>query len=159
MRRYRFVLLAIILSLLLSTCAQFDPQWMGTWVDDTTVRYVTITLDLGEDEGTLTVDNENLDAKTMKSIIKGTLEGDEDTLTATISSIYAETKLNQDGITLTGALLEAYVTTEPDDGGLGLPGLTNSVSYHIEGNTMTLKGELISVLTEGQSDTLTAVKQ
>jgi len=158
MGRYRFVLLAIILSLLLSTCAQFDPQWIGTWVDDKTVEYVTITLDLGEDEGTLTVDNAAPDAKTTKSIIKGSLKGDEDTLTATISSIYAETNENLNGFTMTGALLEAYVTTEPPDG-LGLPGLTNSVSYRIEGNTMTLTGQLIIVLTEGQSDTLTAIKQ
>ncbi len=158
MRRYRFVVLSITLGLLLGTCVQFDPQWMGTWVDDTTVPYVTITFDLGEDEGTLTVDNENPDAKTMKTIVKGSLKGDEDTLTATISSIYAETQLNPDGFTLTGALLEAYVTTEPPDG-LGLPGLTNSVSYRIESEIMTLNGEFISVLTEGQSNTLTAAKQ
>jgi hypothetical protein len=154
MRRYRFVLLAIILSLLLSTCAQFDPQWMGTWVDDTTVSMVTITLDFSEDYGTIIVDNEDPTAKTKKTIVKGTLTGDEYTLTATVTYIYLESNTSPPIIFESDEpySIEAYLIT------LGLDGLKNSASYRIENNTITLKGKIISVLTGGP-DELTAVKQ
>ena len=147
----------LILIALLISCETTNPQWIGIWVDDTSLPLATITLDFNRAAGTVTLDNSDPEAEAWLTIITGSLGGDENTLTATISSIYQESNSNPDGITLKGPLLEAYLLT------LGLPGLSNSVSYSIvtQGDTITLilQGELISVLTEGASDTLQAVKQ
>lgn len=158
MRRYAVIVLAILCIPLLSTCNPFDPQWVGIWVDDETVPNVTITFDLGKDEGTVTVENSGSEAYAWLTIVTGSLDGDEDTLIATIRSIYQENNDNPTGTTLTGFMLLVYATTPPPDG-LGLAGLENSVSYSIVGDTITLKGELITVITEGKSPELEAVKQ
>jgi len=147
-------LLAIIFSLLLSTCETFEPLWVGIWVDnEMTVSMVTITLDFSEDYGTITVENADPIAQTKKTIVKGSLTGDEYTLTATVTYIYAEYNVPQTTFESDDPkLIEAYLIT------LGLDGLKNSASYRIENNKITLKGKMISVLTGGP-DELTAVKQ
>jgi len=152
MRRYRPGILAILIVCLLTTCNMFDPQWMGVWVDATTVDQVTVTLDLGKDEGTVTVVNTDPDAETSLTIVEGSLEGDEDTITATITYLYAKRNDSPEPFeTDNPAFIEAYMRT------LGVA-RTNSCSYTIEGNTFTIWGPLISVLTENVSDTLTAIK-
>jgi hypothetical protein len=140
----------------------FDPQWAGVWVDEKTVDKVVITFDLNKWEGIVTVqnNNDNPPPYAWLTIVKGDLDGDEDTLIATIRSIDQENQDYPDGFDepLVYPLLLAYVTADPPDG-LGLPGLANEVIYTIEGNELTLTGQLILVLTEGESDTLKAIRQ
>jgi hypothetical protein len=154
MRRPRLVLLASLVVCILSACNMFDPQWMGVWVDDSTVLDVKVTLDLGKDEGTVTVVNSDPSADTALTIVEGSLDGDEDTITATITYLYAESNDDPPKVleTESSAIIEAYMRT------LGVA-RTNSCSYAIEGNIFTIRGPLIRVLTVNVSDTLTAVKQ
>jgi len=164
MRRFRLPLLIIPVILLFITCEQFDPQWMGTWV--ATVNDVVITLKLEKWEGTVTVvnnapDHEPEDAKL--TIVEGSLDGDENTLIATITSIYEEYWDGTDRLVTDPIFIYLYVTmpptTPPDPpGGLGLQ-WPCSASYVIEGDTITLIGQLISALTKNELDTLTATKQ
>ena len=166
MRRFRLPLLIIPVILLLSTCEQFDPHWMGTWVDDSPVPFVVITLVLDEWEGTVTVENsdpdhEPKDAK--RTVVKGSLDGDENTLIATITSIYEEYWDGTDRLVTDPIVIYLYVTmpptTPPDPpGGLGLQ-WPCSASYVIEGDTITLIGQLILALTKNELDMLTATKQ
>ena len=162
MKRFLLPLLVFLATLLLSTCDIFDPQWAGVWVDDTTVDNVVITFDLEKWEGTVTVENNNdiPPPYAWLTIVKGDLDGDEDTLIATIRSIDQKNQDYPEGFDepLVYPFLLAYVKTAPP-GGLGLPGLENSVSYSIEGDTITITGQLILVLTNNESDTLTVVKQ
>jgi hypothetical protein len=162
MRRYLLPSLALLSCLLYTRCETFDPQWAGIWVDNKTVDNVVITLEFEKWKGTVTVENDNDSPPPYAwlTVVRGGLDGDEDTLIATIRSIDQKNQDYPDGFDepLTGILLMVYVTTDPPDG-LGLPGLDNAVSYTIEGNTLKLTGQLILVLTENVSDTLTAVKQ
>ncbi|MBA7572797.1 hypothetical protein ES708_14583 [subsurface metagenome] len=152
MQRYRLQLLAIIVLFVFSACDTFDPQWIGIWVDDSTVENVKVILDLGKDEGTVRVENSDPTAEISLTIVDGSLEGDEDTITATITYLYAEEN-DPPAVfeTKNRAMIEAYLRT------LGV-GRTNSCSYTIEGDTLTITGQLILVLTTNESDTLTAVK-
>jgi len=162
MRRIFLLFLIISAVLLLSTCEEFDPQWMGTWV--ATVDDVEITLDLEKWEGTVTVVNNDtapLSGDALLTIIKGSLDGDETTMTATITYIYQEYKDVVDPLVTEDPFEIIYVvTTLPSidcEYCLGLK-WPCSVSYVIEGDTITLTGELISALTKGPN-TLTATKQ
>ena len=153
MRRLRTELLAIIVVCLLSACDMFDPPWIGIWVDDSTVPNVKVTLDLGKDEGTVTVDNSDPAADTSLTVVEGSLDGDEDTITATVTYLYA---VQNDPPLIfemeNRAIIEAYLRTR----GVAR---TNSCGYTIEGDIFTIWGQLISVLTENESDYLKAVKQ
>jgi len=161
-RRYLLPGLAVIASLLLSTCEKFEPPWAGVWVDEKTVNKVEITFDLEKWEGTVTVvnNNDNPPPYAWLTIVKGDLDGDEDTMIATIRSIDQKNQDYPDGFDepLVYPFLLAYVTADPPDG-LGLPGLENAVSYTIEGDELTLTGQLILVLTENEADTLVAAKK
>jgi hypothetical protein len=161
MRRYLLPSLAFLASLLFSTCDTFDPQWAGVWVDKTTVDNVVITLDLEKWKGTVTVEDNNINPPPYAwlRIVKGDLDGDEDTLIATIRSIDQKDQNHPDGFDepLVYPFLLAFVKADPPDG-LGLPGLENAVSYTIEGDTLTLTGQLILVLT-GEKDTLVAIRR
>lgn len=156
MRRYRPGILAILIVCLLTTCNVFDPQWMGVWVDDSD-QYSTVTLDLGKDEGTVTVENTAPEAKYALMIVKGPLDGDEDTMTATITYLYAVPN-NPPGDPIeeeNRTMIEIILAT------LKI-GRTNSCSYTIQENKLIkliISGQLINVLTENRTDTLTAVKQ
>ncbi len=88
MRRFRLQFLIVPIILLISACEQFDPQWMGTWVDDTTVPDTVITLDFDKWEGTVTVVNNDPSATIRLTDVEGSLNGDEDTILATITSLY-----------------------------------------------------------------------
>ena len=158
MRRFRLPLLIIPVILLLSTCEQFDPQWMGTWVDDTTVPDTVITLDFDKWEGTVTVENNDPAATIRLTVVEGSLNGDKDTILATITSLYQKYGDGSEILLTDPNLIFGYVVTPPDPDcptclGLEWP---CSVSYHIEGETITLTGPLVSVLTDGVSDTLVA---
>ncbi len=126
-----------------ASCFLFTPDYVGTWVDSTTVPGTTITLEFERDEFLVTVDLPELDPDT---VAQGTLEKNRDTLTATLIS------LDYYGQEYTGALLETVLINI-----LELPGPVNSVTYSVSGDTMTIQGELILKLTK-ESDTLTAVK-
>ena len=162
MRRFRLPLLIIPVILLLSTCEQFDPQWMGTWV--ATVDDDVITFDFDKWKGTVTVINNDpvpQPGDTLLTIVEGSLDGDENTLIATITYIYQEYQGVADPLVTANPFEIIYVvTTPPSDDCLYCLGLKwpCSVSYVIEGDTITLTGELISALTKGP-DTLTATKQ
>ena len=91
MRRIRFLFLIILAVLLLSACEEFDPQWAGVWVDDSTVTDVVIELDLRKWSGTLTVENSKPTAIAKLTIVEASLDGDENTMIAEITSIYRKT--------------------------------------------------------------------
>lgn len=162
MRRYLLPSLAILTSLLCSTCNLFDPPWAGVWVDDTTVDKVVITFDLEKWKGTVTVEdnNDNPAPYAWLTIVKGDLDGDEDTMIATIRSIYQKNQDYPDGFDepLVYPWLLAIITADPPEG-FGLPGLENAVSYTIEGDTLTLTGQLILVLTKNESNSLMAIRR
>ena len=162
----RIILLALIIPavLLLSTCEEFDPQWNGVWVDDTTVSDVVITLDFAKWSGTLRVENNDPTPEpdeAVLTIVEGSLDGDEDTLTATITYLYQEygngSFFEEDVI----PLIKLFVITAPDENcpkclGIAWP---CSAAYKIEGDTITLTGDIILALTEDASNKLTATKQ
>jgi hypothetical protein len=153
MKQFQVIFLAVLMVCVLSACDVFDPQWMGVWVDDSD-QYSTVTLDLGKDEGTVTVENTDLMARFSLTIVKGPLDGDEDTMTATITYLYAVPN-NPPGAVIeedTPTMIEIVLAT------LGI-GRTNSCSYRIEENILIISGQLINVLTENRTDTLTAVKR
>jgi len=136
---------------------------MGTWV--ATVDDDVITFDFDKWKGTVTVINNDPDPQpgdTLLTIVKGSLDGDENTLIATITYIYQEYQGVADPLVTANPLEIIYVvTTTPSIDcpyclGLKLP---CSVSYVIEGNAITLTGELVFALTEKVSNTLTATKQ
>ena len=127
-----------------ASCFLFTPDYVGTWVDSTTVPGTTITLEFERDEFVVTVDFPEPHPDT---VARGTLERNRDTLTATLIS------LDHRGQVYTGAALETVLINL-----LKLPGTENSVTYSISGDTLTITGELILILTEKESDTLTAVK-
>ena len=139
----------------LGACNMFDPQWIGIWVDDSDEN-VTVELNFSKDEGTVTVDNTSLEAKFALMIVKGPLDGDEDTMTATITYLYAlQNDPPNPPIVIEGdnpTMIEIILS------GLHI-GRTNSCSYTIVGDTMTIVGHLVEVLTEGKSDTLTAIRK
>jgi len=160
MKKLALPILGFMVILLLSTCDTFEPQWMGTWQDDETVEGVVITLNFSKWEGTVRVQNNDSNDTVKLTVVDGSLDGDENTLIATIKSIYQEYWDPQlDPQLLTEIALYVFVITPPDPNdcptclGLEWP---CSVSYHIEGETITLTGPLVSVLTDGVSDTLVA---
>jgi hypothetical protein len=167
MRRIGFLLLIIPAILLLGTCEQFDPQWAGVWVDDSTIDNVVITLDFSKWSGTLTVENiDNIDpnVEVKRTIVQGSLDGDEDTLIAQITNICREfwdEDRDPDCITDPDFIF-LYIVHPPDPDvcpdclGLDWP---CSANYKIEGNTITLWGDLILALTGKVSNTLIATKQ
>ena len=158
MRRKGLLFLIIPAILLLSTCEQFDPQWAGVWVDEDSVDDTVITLEFRKWEGTLTVQNNDSNDEVKMTVVEGKLDGDEDTMLATIESIYQEYwDPLRDPQLLTDVAAYVYITFTPPDGlGLDWP---CSVYYEIGGNTLTLKGALITALTMGESDTLMAIRQ
>jgi hypothetical protein len=163
MKKLALPFFIILVILLLSTCETFDPQWMGVWVDENTVDNVTIRLELAKWEGVVTVKNNDPNGTVKLTIVEGSLDGDEDTMLASITSLYQEYWDESDPVLLTDPILiYVYVTTAPDD--VKCPGCFGldwpcSVSYTIEGNKLTLVGPLISVLTDGASDTLEAIRK
>jgi hypothetical protein len=165
MRRKGLLFLIIPAILLLSTCAEFDPQWAGIWVDNTTVPNVVITLDFSKWEGTLTVDNSDPPENGVQlTVVQGDLDGDENTLLAEITSIYQKYNDSEETeVTITHPVtIYVFVITPPDP--VDCPGCLGiewpcSASYKIQGDTITLTGDLIVALTDGVSDTLTATKQ
>jgi hypothetical protein len=163
MRLIRFLFLIILAVLLLSTCEEFDPQWAGVWVDDTTVPKVVITLDFNKWSGSLTVENNNPTADAKLTIVEGSLDGDENTLIARITSIYQEYWDGRDPVLMTDQnIIILYVTLPPDPGScpgcLGIKWPCSAV-YNIVGDTITLTGDIILALTENVSNTLTATRQ
>jgi hypothetical protein len=161
MRRIGFLFLIILAILLLSTCEQFDPQWDGFWVDDSTVPNAVITLDFSKWSGRVTVDN-GPDADVPLTIVDGYLDGDENTLVAEITRIYQKYKDGSELLATDPIEIYAIVITPPDDVhcpfclGLDWP---CSVTYEIEGDTIILTGDLIFALTGKVSNQLTATKQ
>lgn len=158
MNGFRVKFLAILIVGVLGACNMFDPQWIGIWVDDSDEN-VTVELNFSKDEGTVTVDNTAPEARFALMIVKGPLDGDEDTMTATITYLYALQNdppnppivIEEDNPTK----IEWILAT------LGI-GRTNSCSYSIDGDTMTVTGHLVEVLTSGKadtSDTLVAIRQ
>jgi hypothetical protein len=162
MRRIGLLFLIIPAILLLSTCEQFDPQWAGVWVDNTTVSNAVITLDFSKWSGSLTVDNSDPNAEVKLTIVDGYLDGDENTLIAEITRIYQKYKDGSELLTTDPLEIYAIVITPPDNVhcpfclGLDWP---CSVTYKIEGNTIILTGDLIFALTGQVSNQLTATKQ
>ena len=150
--------------LLLYSCEEFDPQWNGLWKDDTTITDVVITLDFAKWSGTLKVENNNPTPEpdeAVLTVVEGSLDGDEDTLTASITYLYQE---YGDGSSLEETrplAIYVFVTTVRDDScpkclGIDWP---CSVAYNIEGNRITLTGDIILALTDYVSNTLTATRQ
>ena len=161
MRRIVLLFLIIPAILLLSTCEEFDPQWAGVWVDDTTVPNVVVTLDLKKWEGILTVENSDPEANYPLMIVEGDLSGDEDRMIAEITSVYRKDKDGFEDHYVDPIVIYIFVIT-PDSvdcpGCLGLD-WPLSASYKIEGDTITLTGDLIYALTTELSNTLTATRQ
>jgi hypothetical protein len=161
MRRIGFLFLIILAILLLSTCEQFDPQWDGVWVDDKTIDYVVITLDFSKWSGSLTVDNSDPTAEVKQTIVEGYLDGDENTLIAKITSIYQKYQDDTEVLITDPITIYVFVITPPDP--VDCPGCLGiewpcSAAYKIEGDTITLTGDLIFALTNNVSNTLTATK-
>jgi hypothetical protein len=161
MRRIGFLFLIIPAILLLSTCEQFDPQWDGVWVDDKTIDYVVITLDFSKWSGSLTVDNSDPTAEVKQTIVEGYLDGDENTLIAKITSIYQKYQDDTEVLITDPITIYVFVITPPDP--VDCPGCLGikwpcSAAYKIEGDTITLTGDLIFALTNNVSNTLTATK-
>ena len=153
MKRFQVIFLAILIVCVLSACDTFDPQWIGVWVDDSD-EHITVTLDLGKDEGTVKVENTDPVARFSLTIVSGPLDGDEDTMTATVTYLYAVPN-NPPGEIIeeeNPTMIEVVLAT------LGI-GRTNSCSYTIEGNKLIISGHLITVLTENRTNTLTAIKR
>jgi hypothetical protein len=148
--------------LLLSTCEEFDPQWNGVWVDDTSVPNVVITLDFSKWSGILTVENSDAAAVVEFTRAEGSLDGDEKTIIATITSIYQKYKDGSEVHITDPLMIYLYITTMPHPidcpGCLGLE-YPCSATYKIEGDTITLTGTLILAVTGNVADTLVATKQ
>jgi len=160
MRRISLLFLVILAILVLSTCEEFDPQWAGKWV--ATVDTAVITLDLGKWEGTLTVENSDPPPEgATLTIVEGELDGDENTIIAEITSIYREFQDYPDETIDNPFFIILYITCPPDPnefpGCLGLD-YPCSASYTIEGDTITLTGDLILALTNKATNTLIATK-
>lgn len=142
-RKRSFNVFVYLISIVVSSCFLFALDYVGTWIDSTTVPDTTIILEFEKDMFTVTVDLPEPDPDTVAT---GTLESDGDTLTVTLIS------LDYFGTVYTGAELETILKNL-----LNLPGPVNSVTYSISENTMTISGELILTLTK-TTDTLFSVK-
>ena len=143
------LLLACLLALLWVACEEEIPDYVGTWVDSTTLVAVatTVTFDLSAEAGNIFIDKPVGDDVE----VIGILENDGSTLTATITQITVGSTV------YTGALLDGFLA-------LLTPPLTtvNTFTYGVAGNTLTITGNLISALTAlypgGPYTTLTATK-
>jgi hypothetical protein len=144
------LLLACLLALLFTACPVIPPDYVGVWVDSTTLALTSciVTFDLSADEGTITIDN----VGTVQDIVfTATLAQDGGTLTATI------TALSIGGTPIADAGIDAALI------GLGVTGgRTQSFTYDVTGDTLTISGQLIADLTAlfpgGPKTTLTATK-
>jgi hypothetical protein len=139
------LLLACLLALLWVACDVNPPDYIGVWVDSTTLAagLTTVTFDLSADEGTITIDKPVGDDVE----VNGTLEKTNSTLTATI------TQVTVGAVVYTGPALDAFLFALT-------PSLTtvNTFTYSVVGDTLTITGDLIDALTGGLTDTLTATK-
>jgi hypothetical protein len=135
-----FIALAVV------GCKEEPPDYVGVWVDATTLALAgtTVTFDLDADAATLTIDNTLAD----DVVVVGSLEQtNSTTLTTTITQMTVGV-----GPPLTGAALEAAL--------FATYGLTpvNTFTYSVAGNTMTITSALILALTNNFTNTLTAVR-
>jgi hypothetical protein len=122
----------------MSSCDLSTPDYVGTWIDNSTVPGKTITAELEADEFTLTIDTENpMPLEPHIRIVTGTLSVRGNTMTATITGII------DDGNELDDALLQAIFAL--------IGGDTHNALYSIDGDTMILSGQLLILLT-GQTD-------
>jgi hypothetical protein len=143
-------LVACLAALLWVACEEEIPDYVGVWVDSTTLSIgpVPVTFDLSADEGTITIDKPGT---TEDIVFTANLAQDGSTLTATI------TALSVGGTAVPDGLIDATLV------GLGVTGgRTQSFTYDVTGDTLTITGDLISDLTlnypGGQKDTLTAIR-
>jgi hypothetical protein len=127
---------------LISSCDLSTPDYVGTWVDKSTVSGTTITVELEADEFTLTIDTENPTPPTPhRRVVTGTLTVKGNTMAATITGII------EDGKKLDDALLQAIFAL--------IGGDTHNATYSIVGDTMILSGQLLIQLTGQTLLTLT----
>ena len=139
------LLLACLLALLVTACPVIPPDYVGLWVDSTTLLGLgtTVTFNLSADEGTITIVSP---VPANDPVFTANLVQDGTTLTATI------TALSVGGAAVPDALV---------DGALALKGIasrTQSFTYSVVGDTLTITGTLILALTGSLTNTLTAVK-
>ncbi len=133
---------AIILFLVIS-CHIPTPDYVGSWLDSTTVPGTTITIVLKADTFTITIDIENpKPTEPYRRVVTGSLKSEGSTLTATIKGV------TNDGVEVDEHLLQAILAL--------IGGDTHTATYSIEEDTMTLSGDLLERLT-GQ-DYLTLIR-
>ena len=124
---------AVIFVLVIS-CYVPTPDYVGSWVDSTTVTGTTITIVLKTDTFTITIDTENPKPPApYRRVVTGSLKSDGSTLIATIKGV------KNDGVALDDPSLQALFAL--------IGGDTHTATYSIEGDTMTLSGFLLVLLT------------
>ena len=124
----------VIIFFLVISCHVPTPDYVGSWVDSSTVPGTTITVVLKADNFTITIDTENPKPPApYRRVVTGSLKSDGSTLIATIKGV------KNDGVALDDPSLQALFAL--------IGGDTHNATYSIEGDTMTLSGFLLMLLT------------
>ena len=128
----RIALTLIILPFILS-CESLVPAYEGSWVDSTSIPGWTVTLEFQLGEFSITVETyDPIRELTVSTVTSGVIRASSTTMIATITGQSFE------DIELSDPELHAYLAF--------IGGNEYSASYDVEGDTLTISGDLITAV-------------